>query len=243
MEKQTLCTCQAYARRRHITQMLLVMKLTFVLLTTCFLNVYATGFSQGVSFSGKNVQLEQIFAVIEQQTNYTVVYEGSLIRNAKPVSIQAHGEPLEKFLQLALKNQPFIYSMENTTIIISRKKTSILKNDAEQTVIENPTVDVTGRIVNESGDGVVVSVMIKGTRKGTSTNEQGFFRLDDIDENAILIISGVSIETREFKVNGKTELGTIVVKTRHEQQEVVVVQTGYQALPRERSAGSFAIVN
>lgn len=243
MEKQTLCTCQAYAQRRHFTQILLVMKLTFILLTTCFLNVYATGLSQGVSFSGKNVQLEKIFAVIEQQTNYTVVYEGSLFRNSQPVSIEAHGEPLEKFLKLVLKNQPFIYSIENTTIIISRKKNAGLEHLAVIEAVKNPEINVTGRIVNEAGDAVVVSIMVKGTRIGTSTNEQGFFKLDGIDENATLIISGISVQTRELKVNGKTDLGTIVVKTRHEEQEVVVVQTGYQTLPRERSAGSFAIVN
>ncbi len=61
MQKATLCNWPAYWRNQYITKTLLVMKLTILLLAVGFLNVSATGLSQEVTFSGKNVSLEKYF--------------------------------------------------------------------------------------------------------------------------------------------------------------------------------------
>ncbi len=78
--------------------------------------------------------------------------------------------------------------------------------------------------------------------KATTTNKAGYFSLSGLDENATLVITGVNLEDLEVKVNGRTNI-TIVVKIRVlESEEVVVkaVNTGYQKLSKERSAGSFS---
>src|SRR5690606_37065529 len=104
-----------------------------------------------------------------------------------------------------------------------------------------PLINVTGRIVDTAGRPVSgASVQVKGTSgKGTATNADGYFELKELDENAVLVISGVNIEKLEVKVNGKTALGDLLVKPRvAEGEDLVVLSTGYQTLPKERATGS-----
>jgi len=55
-------------------QALLVMKLTIILLTVALFEANATGFSQSVSISERNVRLESVFKKIEKQTGYYFWY-------------------------------------------------------------------------------------------------------------------------------------------------------------------------
>ncbi|MEI9912408.1 MAG: carboxypeptidase-like regulatory domain-containing protein [Bacteroidota bacterium] len=50
-----------------------------------------------------------------------------------------------------------------------------------------------------------MSVRIKGTNIGTSSDVNGVFELKNVDENATLVFSGVNVEPYEIKVNGKTD--------------------------------------
>lgn len=106
------------------------------------------------------------------------------------------------------------------------------------------TTETRGRIVNEQGEGAPnVSITIKGTNRSTTTNSQGEFVLTGLDNNTTLIISSIGYEPMEFKPQGQSAL-TIRLKTRaSEMQEVEVVSTGYQDIPKERSTGSFTKID
>ena len=64
--------------------------------------------------------------------------------------------------------------------------------------------NVTG--VVKALDGVLLSanVQIKGTTRGTSTDVQGKYSLQNVPQNAILIFSSVGYQTTEIAVNGNT---------------------------------------
>jgi TonB-dependent starch-binding outer membrane protein SusC len=213
-------------------QQWLVMKLTALLLTISVLQVAARGHAQQVTFTGRDVPLEKIFAVIEQQTGYVIFYNYSAIKDVRPVTIQAKGVPLQQFLQDCFKDQPYKYIIEGKTIMIARQAPAAAL----------PPVDVKGRVVNEKGEPLAgISVTIKGTARGVATNERGEFELTGVATDAVLMFSGLNIENQEVKLNGRTEL-TIAATIRTDALEDVAVQvsTGYQTLNKERSVGSFA---
>ncbi len=88
-----------------------------------------------------------------------------------------------------------------------------------------------------------ISVQVKGGAKtGTSSDANGNFSLKGIPDNAVLIVSGVNVETREYPVQGRSSI-TIRVNINYRLEEVVVVNTGYQSLPKERATGSFSTVD
>lgn len=90
----------------------------------------------------------------------------------------------------------------------------------------HPPIDVKGRIVNEKGEPIVgVSVVVKGTRKGTTTNLNGEFTIENVEEGSSLVITSVGYEETTIKV-GKSSIAVSLKKTDTQLQDVVI-STGY----------------
>lgn len=89
---------------------------------------------------------------------------------------------------------------------------------------------VTGVVKDNSGEPLIgVNIQVKNSNKGTSTDFDGAFTLEDIDENAILIISYVGYQTQEVFVAGKHNLEIIMLSDSQVLDEVVVVGYGTQS--------------
>lgn len=217
-----------------ITKRQLVLKLIRSLLLAGCLQLCTEGFSQDITLNKKNAPLESVFREIEKQTNYRFFYKVSLESKFGQVSIQCVNAPLKQALDSLLKDQPFNYHITNKTIVISEKK----ENSKAGT--PPPLIDVKGKVVNEKGDPVeAVTVTVNGTDNVTFTNANGEFVLNNINGQALLIFTGVQIETSSISPNGKSEL-LINLKTKVGSLSEVTVSTGYQTMAKERSAGSFA---
>lgn len=97
---------------------------------------------------------------------------------------------------------------------------------------------IRGRITDSLGSPLSdVSVLVKGTRKGTFTNASGAFVLTDVPPRATLVISNVGYETREITlsanqiniaVNLVAEAGTLA--------DVVI--TGFQQIDKKKFTGA-----
>ncbi|SCB72120.1 TonB-linked outer membrane protein, SusC/RagA family [Chitinophaga costaii] len=98
------------------------MKLTILLLTAALLQVSARGLSQNISFNGKNVALEKVFAAVESQTDYVFLYKATALTVAQPVTINAQGLGLEAFLSKVFEHQSLTYRIIDKNILISRKE-------------------------------------------------------------------------------------------------------------------------
>lgn len=119
-----------YGCIRSSTKSLLVMKLTFFLLTIALLQVSARGLSQNISFNGKNVSLEKVFAAVESQTDYVFMYKAASLTVAKPVTIQAKGIGLEAFLNKVFENQSLSYRIIDKNILVSKKEMQFMETPA-----------------------------------------------------------------------------------------------------------------
>src|SRR5690606_8551991 len=62
-------------------------------------------------------------------------------------------------------------------------------------------VNVTGKVLDEHGKPIPgATVMIKGTKTGVKTDDQGEFRINVPPEQSILVISYVGYQTQEIDV-------------------------------------------
>ncbi len=196
MQKTAYWYRSAYARRRTLNQTLLVMKLTILLLTAALLNVSATGLSQNITLSGKNLTLRSVFTAIERQTNYTVFFNEDDLQGTKPLSLKIEKMPLADFLRLAEKDQPVHFAIEGNMIVLSRKKSI----ETESAPDKLPPPPVTGIIRNAAGEPVPgVNVTLKGGKIGTTTDSAGKFSLN-VEAGATLVISSVGYGRKEIKV-------------------------------------------
>src|SRR5690625_6417395 len=83
-----------------------------------------------------------------------------------------------------------------------------------------------------------VNVLVKGTSTGTSTDFDGRFELDDVEEDAVLVLSYVGYETLEVLVDGRTSLTITMTSDSQMLDEVVVTALG---IKKERKALGYAV--
>ncbi len=216
----SICSCRAESRM--ILKYLLIMKLSFVLMVTTFLQVAiaSDSYSQKISLSKTNTSLLNVFKEIRKQSGYDFFYTTSLISEAKPVSIYVKDAELTKVLEICFAGQPFTYSVENKTIVVNPKETS---SDKEQIVL----VTVTGKVTDIKGQPLIgVSVRIKGSGTGTSTDLNGNFNINTPDDNSVLVFTYIGFVAQEVTVNGRTSVNVVLQESTAALSEVVVTALG-----------------
>jgi TonB-linked SusC/RagA family outer membrane protein len=89
---------------------------------------------------------------------------------------------------------------------------------------------VSGTVLDASGAPVIgASIAVKGSNRGTSTDNNGSFMLTVPDNARTLVISAVNFSTLEVGISGKTTIGTVSLQPANKSlSEVVVVAYGTQ---------------
>jgi TonB-linked SusC/RagA family outer membrane protein len=97
---------------------------------------------------------------------------------------------------------------------------------------------VTGRITDTTGTALSgVSVVVKGTKNGTTTNPQGEFELRGVPARGTLVISYVGLGTQETGfIAGQSNINIVLRDDAGNLQDVVV--TGFQRIERNRFTGA-----
>lgn len=201
-----------------------IMKITTVILLGACLQLSARGVSQTITLSVKDAPLQTVFKLIEKQTDYAFFFDNELLSTGKKVTINVNNLPLPQVLDICFKEQPFTYTISGRTITLARKKETKTIGQVNNEAI----IDIRGRVVNDKGEPVLASISVKGSTKGATTNNEGWFVLAGVDDNATLIITGVGIETTEVKADGKTQLEIAVkisVRPLDEMQVIAYGQT------------------
>lgn len=228
MQKIVYGYCVPFCRGRNLTKTLLVMKLTILLLTVAFVNVYAEGVSQNITLSGKNVALKKVFVAIKQQTGFVVFYNNSDLDGTNPVTLSVFDMPLPEFLDIMLKGQPLAYKIEDKTIMLYRRQVIEKKapdNERKEAVVANI---VRGKITNDKGESLAgVSVVVKGAATGTSSDGNGMYSID-VPAKGILVFSFVGYTTREMPVNGRGTIDLVMEATVSTLNQVTVIAYGTQ---------------
>ncbi len=90
---------------------------------------------------------------------------------------------------------------------------------------------VTGIVSDKSGEGLPgVTVQVKGTSKGTSTDLSGKYTLSGVPSNGILVFSFVGMTAQEVAVGGRSTLNITLADDAALLDEVVVVGYGTQKI-------------
>jgi TonB-linked SusC/RagA family outer membrane protein len=203
---------------------MLAMRMTAAILLIISLHVTAKGVSQTITLSGKDLPLIKIFSEIEKQSGYLVVASEDLVNDSKPVTVDVKDYPLLDFMDETFSKEGLGYVIENKTIFIKKKVVPASARGFR--VVRNPPIDVKGRVVDEKGEPAITSVIVKGTTRGVMTDQNGEFFLRQVDENAVLVISGVGIETTEIKIDGRSQINVVVKIVSNALDEVQTIAYG-----------------
>lgn len=197
------------------------MRLTALLIAVLLL-VHLSAMSQNITFSGKDIAMKDVFQAIEEQTGHVISGDRSILTSSKPVSLSVENLPVEQFLNLVFKDQGITYRLRGKNIFLSRKAPA--PNRPGAVVADQPAV-ITGTVRSRSDELLAgVSIRVKGTQSGTTTDAQGFFRLN-IERSTILQISSIGYETFEVSVR-ETANGYVVSAVKAEMADNVKAVTG-----------------
>lgn len=100
---------------------------------------------------------------------------------------------------------------------------------------------VTGKVVDTMGELPGVSVVVKGTANGITTDLEGIFVLRNVKSTDVLQFSFIGYKTQEIKVGNQKNFNITLAEDTQTLDEVVVV--GYQEVRKKDLTGSVAKVN
>lgn len=210
-------------------QVVLCMKLTTFFLTALCTQLWAGALAQSITLHKTDVALEHVLRDIRKQSNYQLFYNSDVISKANPVSIQVRSVSLSEALDRALLGQPLTYEIDEKTIIIKPKKVSLRESRTPEyapPVVEQVTAR--GKVTDQNSQALEgVSILEKGTTNGTTTDGEGNFSLNILDESATLIFSYVGFERQEVSASS-TFMAVVLTGSLAELDEVVVVGYGTQ---------------
>ncbi len=218
-----------HSNRRVFAKLLRIMKLTtFFMLVAC-LYAKADGYSQKISLSLENASIEKIFKSITAQTGYNFLYTNKVISNAKPVDVKVNNATIEEVLDVCLSGQLLTYTIYEKTVVIKLKKLSAKMEKPVEAKPAPPPIEVKGRVTNDKGEPLDgVSVKVRGTSVGTSTNVDGVFSINVPDTRAVLEFSYVGYAGASVTVGDKTEVVVSLLLENKSIADVVVIGYGTQ---------------
>jgi TonB-linked SusC/RagA family outer membrane protein len=222
---------------------LLAMKLTFIFLLALILNVRAEGYSQKVTYSGENVPIEKVFSTIKKQTGYGFFFQKELISLAKPVTINAVNEDLSDVLIALFKDQPLEFSIKNKTILVLKRVVPVMVPGSNlvdiSNLMEEKDIVVKGQIKDAQGETLPgVSIKLKGSTVGATTDIDGRFTINVTDNNSILVFTYIGYQTQEVTVGSRTTLNVQLIAANTALTEVVVTALG---ISRQKKALAYAV--
>jgi len=101
--------------------------------------------------------------------------------------------------------------------------------EPKTTVKESVDVDITGKVTDEKGESLPgVSVVVKGSTRGTSTTGDGTFRISVPGPSAVLVFSFVGYQKKEVAIGSQTTVSVVLTPDDQTLNEVVVVGYGSQ---------------
>lgn len=208
---------------------------TIVLSLMC-IQLSAFAYSQQINLRAHNKPLKEVLSEIRKQSGYQLLYSTSLLKDAHPVTLTVENESIEKTLSTLFADQPFQYQLNNNVILIKRRE----KNSAIS-LPQNKQIMVKGIVFDSKKQPLPgVSVLEKGTKKGTMTNGDGAFSLQISNAGAVLLFSSMGYVTKEA-VSSSENMSIVLEEGQEALQEVVVVGFGTQK--KENLTGAVASVD
>lgn len=224
---------------RQLRKLLLVMRLTAAILLFTFMQISASTMAQKVSIVEKNAPLERVLKEIRKQSGYDIIYDLSIILDAKPVSININQVSVFEAIQKSLNNQDLTFSLDGKTIVIKER------GMADKLVEMVKDIDVKVSIRDSLGRPLPgANVYNKTINKMYVTDKEGDILIKDVPANGyVLQISYIGYKGEEIFVDRKTiNYYVKLVAAASALEEINVVSNGYQKISRERAAGAYAVV-
>ncbi|MFC0774198.1 TonB-dependent receptor [Terrimonas alba] len=193
---------------------------------------------QKISFKIKNESFKNVLRKISDQADIRFSYQRNTIPEKEKISISVNNQTLDDIFKTLFQPYGINYEAVGKQVVLSKKKLFSLISQ-----VENENVSelfffkpIKGTVKDAAGNPIAnVSVVVKGTTKGASSDENGNFSID-ANEGDVLSISAVGFETIELTI-GKGEMVNATLKQAERKLDEVIV-VGYATQKKVTVTGS-----
>ncbi|PWJ58288.1 TonB-linked SusC/RagA family outer membrane protein [Dyadobacter jejuensis] len=191
----------------------------------------------------KNEAVGIALSRIEAQVNIKFLYSSSLIKADRTVSIHLDKEPLGVALKTILTPLDLDFEVSGKQIILKRQKTTTPLMRPTQSV-EQSMVDrkISGKVIDDTGMGLPgVSIVVKGTQRGSNTDGEGNYQIETPDGEVTLTFSFVGFAPKDVVVSpSQSKVDVTLTQDQKLLSEVVVV--GYGTAKKQDMTGAVSVV-
>ena len=219
-----------------------------VLIMTLFTSLAFSSNSNGQGIKSSNITIErkikhldQIIGEIEKQTDYKFFYEDQQIskENYRVACDNVDGSVFEILSEVA--NQTGLaFRQVNNTIAIRKEITD--EDIAEDVVSVQPqTKSITGKVIDSKGLPLPgVSIVIKGTTTGVTTDFDGNYTMEVPVNAEVLVFSFVGMQNQEIVIGNQSQINVTLREEAINLSEVVAI--GYAVQQKKDLTGAVATV-
>lgn len=227
-------------RRESLIKTILIMKLVIFFMFVACLQVSATGYSQKVTISQNDVSLKTVFKEIERQSGYNFFYKDKVLKQSKEVSIHVTDVSVVDALNECFRDQPLYYTIVDKIIVVKAKKQVPVATPVLAAAPAPVVRMINGTVKDDKGNPLEgVSVVVRGTTKGTSTDAAGNFSID-ADAGNILEFTIVGFQKKSVTVGQNNSITVIMEVEASVGNEIVVV--GYGTQKRENVTAAISTI-
>ncbi|QNE40841.1 SusC/RagA family TonB-linked outer membrane protein [Hymenobacter sp. NBH84] len=177
-----------------------------------------------VSFQAESQTIESVLKQLEKQLDVHFVYSPQLIGSSRRVTLRVTDEPLEKVLNELLAPRKAQFEVRKGRVILSHAPLETSASVAD--------VPVSGRVTQPNGQGLPgVTVVVKGTTTGTTTDADGNFSLT-VPQGSVLSFSFIGYNPQEVTVQEATTTLRVSLQENSQSLDNVVV-VGYGTLDKK----------
>ncbi len=220
---------EAYVKNMYLRKIFMTMKLlTFLLFLAISPIMALETYSQStrLSINFKSATVKDVLEQIEEKSEFFFLYNTKLIDVNRVVSVSVKEKKISEILDDLFRGTDVVSTVVDKQIVLTNKS---FQTEILEVISQQRQMSVSGRVTDSSGMALRgVSVMVKGTSIGTSTDSNGNYLLSDIPENSILQFSFVGMETREITIGGRGRIDVILNKVSSKIDDILVIGYGTQ---------------
>ncbi|MDP9077623.1 MAG: TonB-dependent receptor [Bacteroidota bacterium] len=200
-----------------------------------------------VTLNISNISLGSALRQIEKTADVKFVYSKSIIKTDQEVSLTADKEKLANVLARLLTPQGIAYEVVNERIVLVKSKAIPAVKPTVKAEITLPAASgqvfvVSGRVTAASGESLPgVSVRLKGTQTGATTDVDGKYSISLAEGTGTLTFDYIGYASQEIPINNRAIIDVVMTEANKSLSEVVVI--GYQTVQKKDLTGAVSVIN
>ncbi len=196
--------------------------------------LWAGHVSEKITLKVTNEKLVKVLEEIKRQSGYSFIYNEKYVKDLGGITVDVKEVSLDSVMKLVLKGTDLRYRIQDRIIMLEK----VSSDDAVQKFKV-----IKGVVKDDRGEPLPgVTVLVKGTTIGVSTDANGNFALNMPEGYSILQFSFIGMETKDVKLVEDQTVVNVDMKMTVGELDEVIVSTGYTQTTQKRTTGSVAVV-